>query len=214
MIEMCNVTKILNKKRVLDNISYVFEEGMVYGLHGVNGSGKTMILRALAGLIVPTDGAVLWNGKKLHEEISFPENTGLVIENMELLPRYTARENLTFLSKIKNRADAGDIENALKRVGLSHAMDMKVKKYSLGMKQRLNIAQAIFEKQDLILLDEPTNALDDEGVLQIYDIIREEKQRGATVVIATHHKEDLKKTCDVLLNIAHGEIISEAEKEI
>ena len=93
-------------------------------------------------------------------------------------------------------------------------MDMKVKKYSLGMKQRLNIAQAIFEKQDLILLDEPTNALDDEGVLQIYDIIREEKQRGATVVIATHHKEDLKETCDVLLNIAHGEILSEAEKEI
>ena len=208
MIEMRNVSKTINKNKVLDNISYKFGDGMVYGLHGANGSGKTMLLRALAGLIVPTEGQVIWNGRTLHEDISFPGNTGIVIENMELLPRYTARENLMFLSKIKNTAGAEDIEYTLKRVGLGNAIDKKVKKYSLGMKQRLNIAQAIFEKQDLILLDEPTNALDDQGVQQVYDIIKEEKQRGATVIIATHHKEDLRNTCDVLINVKDGAIVT------
>lgn len=206
MLEIRNVTKILNKKKVLDDISYTFDEKTIYGLHGINGSGKTMLLRLIAGLIVPTQGEVYWNNKKLHEDISFPGNVGIVIENMEMLPQYTARQNLRILSKLKNIANERDIENALKRVGLDEAMDMKVKKYSLGMKQRLNIAQAIFEKQNLILLDEPTNALDAEGVELIYDIVHEEKERGATVIIATHHKEDLDNMCDVLISVKAGRI--------
>ena len=125
---------------------------------------------------------------------------------MEMLPQYTARQNLRILSKLKNIASEDDIESALKRVGLDEAMDMNVKKYSLGMKQRLNIAQAIFEKQDLILLDEPTNALDEEGVGLIYDIVQKEKERGATVIIATHHKEDLDNMCDVLISVKSGRI--------
>ena len=206
MLEIRNVTKILNKKKVLDGISYTFDEKTIYGLNGINGSGKTMLLRLIAGLIVPTQGEVYWNNKKLHEDISFPGNVGIVIENMEMLPQYTARQNLRILSKLKNIANESDIENALKRVGLDEAMDMKVKKYSLGMKQRLNIAQAIFEKQNLILLDEPTNALDAEGVELIYDIVHEEKERGATVIIATHHKEDLDNMCDVLISVKAGRI--------
>lgn len=206
MLEIRNVTKILNKKKVLDGISYTFDEKTIYGLHGINGSGKTMLLRLIAGLIVPTQGEVYWNNKKLHEDISFPGNVGIVIENMEMLPQYTARQNLRILSKLKNIANERDIENALKRVGLDEAMDMKVKKYSLGMKQRLNIAQAIFEKQNLILLDEPTNALDAEGVELIYDIVHEEKEQGATVIIATHHKEDLDNMCDVLISVKAGRI--------
>lgn len=206
MLEIRNVTKILNKKKVLDGISYTFDEKTIYGLHGINGSGKTMLLRLIAGLIVPTQGEVYWNNKKLHEDISFPGNVGIVIENMEMLPQYTARQNLRILSKLKNIANESDIENALKRVELDEAMDMKVKKYSLGMKQRLNIAQAIFEKQNLILLDEPTNALDAEGVELIYDIVHEEKERGATVIIATHHKEDLDNMCDVLISVKAGRI--------
>lgn len=206
MLEIRNVTKILNKKKVLDGISYTFDEKTIYGLHGINGSGKTMLLRLIAGLIVPTQGEVYWNNKKLHEDISFLGNVGIVIENMEMLPQYTARQNLRILSKLKNIANESDIENALKRVGLDEAMDMKVKKYSLGMKQRLNIAQAIFEKQNLILLDEPTNALDAEGVELIYDIVHEEKERGATVIIATHHKEDLDNMCDVLISVKAGRI--------
>ena len=204
MIELKHVTKILKKNKVLDDISYAFEEGKVYGLYGENGSGKTMLLRAISGLIVPTEGEIICSGRKLHKDISFPENTGIVIENMELLPRFTARENLRILAKIRKIATEEDITEALNAVGLEPDSRKKVKKFSLGMKQRLNIAQAIFEKQKVILLDEPTNALDEGGVQQIYDLIKRERARKAIIIIATHHKEDLKEMCDVILRISNG----------
>lgn len=204
MIELKHVNKTLSKRLVLNDINYTFEDGMVYGLCGHNGSGKTMLLRAIAGLIVPDDGEVVIDGKTLHKDISFPPNVGLVIENMQLLPKYNAFDNLKLLADINKTATDGDIEDSLKRVGLTS--DLKVKKYSLGMKQRLNIAQAIFEKQTIILLDEPTNALDSDGVALIYNIICEEKERGATVIIATHHKEDLQQVCDVILTVSEGRL--------
>lgn len=209
MIQLQNVSKKIKTNQVLNNISYTFEEGKVYGLYGRNGSGKTMLLRAVSGLIRLDSGSIYVDGKKLHEEISFPENTGIVIENMELLPRFSARQNLKILAKIRNTADDRSITEALKRVGLDPDSRLKVKKFSLGMKQRLNIAQAIFEKQKLILLDEPTNALDEKGVGLIYDIIREEREKGAVIVIATHHKEDLEELCDVVLKIEEGKIVCE-----
>lgn len=209
MIQLQNVSKKIKTNQVLNNISYTFEEGKVYGLYGRNGSGKTMLLRAVSGLIRLDSGSIYVDGKKLHEEISFPENTGIVIENMELLPRFSARQNLKILAKIRNTADDRSITEALKRVGLDPDSTLKVKKFSLGMKQRLNIAQAIFEKQKLILLDEPTNALDEKGVGLIYDIIREEREKGAVIVIATHHKEDLEELCDVVLKIEEGKIVCE-----
>lgn len=204
MIEIKNVSKTLNKRLVLDNINYTFKDGTVYGLCGHNGSGKTMLLRAIAGLIVPSSGEVIIDGKKLHKDISFPPNAGIVIENMEMLPKYNAFDNLKLLADIKKIASDEDIRNVLERVGLSS--ELKVKKYSLGMKQRLNIAQAIFEKQSIILLDEPTNALDTDGVELIYKIIKEEKERGATVIIATHHKEDLQNVCDIILTVSEGRL--------
>ena len=209
MIQLQNVSKKIKTNQVLNNISYTFEEGKVYGLYGRNGSGKTMLLRAVSGLIRLDSGSIYVDGKKLHEEISFPENTGIVIENMELLPRFSARQNLKILAKIRNKADDRSITESLKRVGLDPDSTLKVKKFSLGMKQRLNIAQAIFEKQKLILLDEPTNALDEKGVGLIYDIIREEREKGAVIVIATHHKEDLEELCDVVLKIDEGKIVCE-----
>lgn len=209
MIQMQNVCKKLKSNQVLNNISYAFEEGKVYGLYGRNGSGKTMLLRAVSGLIQIDSGSIYIDGKKLHEEISFPENTGIVIENMELLPRFSARQNLKILAKIKNVADDRSITETLKRVGLAPDSALKVKKFSLGMKQRLNIAQAVFEKQKIILLDEPTNALDEKGVELIYDIIREERKKGAVIIIATHHKEDLEQLCDVVLKIEEGQIVCE-----
>lgn len=209
MLVFQNVTKVIKGKTVLSNVSYEFEEGMVYGLYGVNGSGKTMMLRMAAGLILPTEGEVIWNGAQLHKDISFPGNVGIVIENMELLPQYSAVDNLRYLARIRKTATEEDISSVLDRVGLSYARDMKVKKFSLGMKQRLNIAQAVFEKQDLILLDEPTNALDDDGIDLIYKVISEEKARGAVIIIATHHKNDLERMCDVLINVRQGGIISE-----
>lgn len=213
MIQLQNVTKRIKENTVLDNVSYTFKSGFVYGLYGQNGSGKTMLLRAISGLINLDSGGIFIDGEKLHDKIEFPPETGIVIENMELLPECSAKRNLQMLAKIKNIADEKDIIFSLERVGLDPDSEKKVKKFSLGMKQRLNIAQAIFENQKIILLDEPTNALDEEAVQLIYKIIREEKSRGATIIVATHHKEDLKEVCDVILKIAEGKIVEENENK-
>ena len=213
MIQLQNVTKRIKENTVLDNVSYTFKSGFVYGLYGQNGSGKTMLLRAISGLINLDSGSIFIDGEKLHDKIEFPPETGIVIENMELLPECSAKRNLQMLAKIKNIADEKDIIFSLERVGLDPDSDKKVKKFSLGMKQRLNIAQAIFENQKIILLDEPTNALDEEAVQLIYKIIREEKSRGATIIVATHHKEHLKEVCDVILKIAEGKIVEENENK-
>lgn len=213
MIQLQNVTKRIKENTVLDNVSYTFKSGFVYGLYGQNGSGKTMLLRAISGLINLDSGSIFIDGEKLHDKIEFPPETGIVIENMELLPECSAKRNLQMLAKIKNIVDEKDIRFSLERVGLDPDSDKKVKKFSLGMKQRLNIAQAIFENQKIILLDEPTNALDEEAVQLIYKIIREEKSRGATIIVATHHKEDLKEVCDVILKIAEGKIVEENENK-
>lgn len=213
MIQLQNVTKRIKENTVLDNVSYTFKSGFVYGLYGQNGSGKTMLLRAISGLINLDSGSIFIDGEKLHDKIEFPPETGIVIENMELLPECSAKRNLQMLAKIKNIADEKDIIFSLERVGLDPDSDKKVKKFSLGMKQRLNIAQAIFENQKIILLDEPTNALDEDAVQLIYKIIREEKSRGATIIVATHHKEDFKEVCDVILKIAEGKIVEENENK-
>ena len=213
MIQLQNVTKRIKENTVLDNVSYTFKSGFVYGLYGQNGSGKTMLLRAISGLINLDSGSIFIDGEKLHDKIEFPPETGIVIENMELLPECSAKRNPQMLAKIKNIADEKDIIFSLERVGLDPDSDKKVKKFSLGMKQRLNIAQAIFENQKIILLDEPTNALDEDAVQLIYKIIREEKSRGATIIVATHHKEDLKEVCDVILKIAEGKIVEENENK-
>ena len=204
MVEIKNYCKSIKSRPILNNVSYNFEYGKIYGIYGHNGSGKTMLLRAIAGLLVPDSGSVVIDGKVLHKDMSFPPSIGIVIENMNLLPQYNAFDNLKILGKIKKTATDEDITTAFERVGLKS--DLKVKKFSLGMKQRLNIAQAVFEKQKIILLDEPTNALDNDGVQLIYKLLKEEKERGALVVITTHHKEDLEEVCDVVLEMTEGEL--------
>ncbi|MDD7388753.1 MAG: ABC transporter ATP-binding protein [Lachnospiraceae bacterium] len=204
MVELNNVSKILRRRQVLDHVNYEFEYGKVYGLYGPNGSGKTMILRVLAGLVIPTEGEVLIDGKKLHRDISFPPETGLIIENMELIPQYTAVENLRLLAQINKTASEEDIRESLDRVGLSS--ELPVKKFSLGMKQRLNIAQAIFEKPRLILLDEASNALDEKGIEMLHRIVKDEKKRGACIIMATHNKSDMEQVCDRILKISEGKM--------
>ncbi|MDR2487021.1 MAG: ABC transporter ATP-binding protein [Clostridiales Family XIII bacterium] len=213
MIEVVNISKTIKKQRVLDCMSHRFERGRIYGLYGENGSGKTMLLRALAGLIHVDEGHISVDGQLLHSDISFPEKLGLVIEDMGMLPRFTAYENLSILSKIKKEYGKEDISNALRRVGLDPCSKKKVKAFSLGMRQRLNIAQAIFEKPDILLLDEPTNALDEEAVQTIYQLLKEEQARGAVIVAATHHREDLTALCDETIRISSGRLLADAAQE-
>lgn len=209
MIVIDNVSKTLKGNKVLDNIDYVFEEGKIYGLFGRNGCGKTMFLRMVAGLIIPDEGTVTIDGNVLHKDISFPKSTGIVIEHMEMLPEYSAYDNLKILAKINKIASDEDIIKVIQSVGLDPYSKKKVRKYSLGMKQRLNIAQAIFENQKIILLDEPTNAIDEDGIQLIYEKLKELRADGATIIMATHNKEDIEELCDEIIRIDGGRIVNE-----
>ena len=194
---------------ILDNINYTFEKGKIYGIIGRNGSGKTMLLRAICGLIFPDNGEVYIDDKQLHKDISFPDNCGVIIENSELLPNFSGFENLKILSKIKKTASDNDIIFALETVGLEPQNKKKVKAYSLGMKQRLSIAQAIFENPELLLMDEPTNALDEKGVDMIRNILQKFRDNDAIVLIASHNKEDIEILADEIINISDGKIIAD-----
>lgn len=208
MIDVKHVSKAIKGQPILDNITVSFTSGQIYGLRGKNGAGKTMLLRALAGLINLSNGEIVIDEKILHKDMDFPESLGILIENNNLLPEYTARKNLQLLAKIKKVATDEDIDTAIKRVGLDPNDKRIVKKFSLGMRQRLAIAQAIFEKPQLILLDEPTNAIDSDGVAQIRQVLLAEKERGATIIIASHSKEDLAILADRVFEMAEGHLKS------
>ena len=207
-----NYTKKIKDNVILDDISYTFEKGKIYGLYGRNGSGKTMLLRAISGLIKPTSGSVVVNGKIIGKDVDFSENTGIIIETLSLFPEYSAMDNLKMLAKIQNKATEEDIINTIQKVGLDPKNKRKIKTYSLGMKQKLNIAQAIFEDQELLLLDEPTNALDAQSVKNIYELFRELRNQEKTLIIASHVKEDLIKVCDQILYIENGKIQKEESR--
>lgn len=202
-IQIKNLSKEIKGKYVLNNINLSFEQGKIYGLYGRNGSGKTMLLRALAGLLIPTGGEIDMDGKILHKDMDFPENVGIIIENTSLLPQFDGFTNLKQLGKIRNVATDEDIDNALDTVGLK-GETKKVKAYSLGMRQRLSIAQAIFEKPELLLLDEPTNALDENYIDKVREILLREKDRGAIVIIASHNKDDLRILADEIISMSDG----------
>lgn len=202
-IQVKNLSKEIKGKYILNNINLSFEWGKIYGLYGRNGSGKTMLLRALAGLLIPTEGEIDMDGKILHKDMDFPENVGIIIENTSLLPQFDGFTNLKQLGKIRNVATDEDIDNALDTVGLK-GETKKVKAYSLGMRQRLSIAQAIFEKPELLLLDEPTNALDENYINKVREILLKEKDRGAIVIIASHNKDDLRILADEIISMSDG----------
>jgi len=205
-VEVKDYLKIIKGRTILDHVNYSFDSGKIYGLYGRNGSGKTMLMRAIAGLIYPTDGKVLIDGKELHKDISFPSDTGIIIENMELMPQYDAYTNLKLLSKIQKKATDEDIKEALDKVGLANTGKSKVRTFSLGMKQKLSIAQAIFERPKLLMLDEPTNALDEKSVEDVRNLLLELKNQGTTIIIASHNKEDINNLSDVVLEVDNGKI--------
>lgn len=199
-----NLSKTIKNNKILDNVNLTFESGHVYGLVGRNGSGKTMLMRAICGLIFPDSGKVIIDGKQLHKDISFPESCGIIIENTDLLPNFSAFDNLKMLSEIKNTANDNMIKSAIKSVGLDPDSKKKVKTFSLGMKQRLSIAQALFEDPDILLLDEPTNALDEDGVNDVRRILLEQKKKNKLIIIASHNKEDISLLSDTVISVSNG----------
>lgn len=205
-IQVKNLTKTIRKKTVLHDINITFESGNIYGLYGRNGCGKTMLLRALCGLIYPTEGEILYDGKILHKNMDFPENIGVVIENVELLSQYDATENLKLLAQIQGKIGEKEIKEVLEKVGLDPSDKKKVSTFSLGMKQKLAIAQAIMEKPEVLLLDEPTNGLDEESVKRIRELLLEEKERGCIILLASHNKEDLSILADHIVKMKEGTV--------
>lgn len=201
-----NYNKLIKKKEILNDINLTFESGKIYGLHGHNGSGKTMLLRAICGLILPTSGSVTVDGKTVGKDIEFPDSVGVIIENMSLIPEYTGFKNLQLLAGIKKKIGDSEIRDTLISVGLDPDDKRKVKEYSLGMKQKLNFAQAIMEKPELLLLDEPTNAMDVQTVEKVRSILAEMKEKGTLIIIASHNKEDLDALCDEFIDICDGKI--------
>lgn len=205
-IVLDGVTKRFRRHCVVDDVSVTLKSGEISGLRGVNGSGKTMLLRLICGLIYPTEGTVQIGGKVLGRDMTFPESIGVLIENPAFLDGYSGRENLRQLASIRGVIDDKRVDEVLELVGLSENAGKKYKKYSLGMKQRLGIAAAIMERPDIVLLDEPTNALDDSGVALARDILLAEKARGATVVVACHDFTFLRAVADTVYCLDAGKI--------
>lgn len=206
------IGKTIKKKQILKDVDLKLQSGKIYGFVGRNGSGKTMLFRALSGLMSVDEGTISLDGKVLHKDFSVLPSLGIVLENAGLYPNMTGMDNLMYLAEMTKRVGQDEVREAIRRVGLEPDDKRLYRKYSLGMKQRLAIAQAIMEHPDVIMLDEPTNSLDEFGVTEIRKIITEEKERGALVLLASHNKEDIKLLADELYRIEQGRIREESKE--
>lgn len=207
MIEIINYTKVIKGIKILDNVNLKLEKGKCYGIKGKNGSGKTMLMRAICGLIYPSSGYVMIDGKKICIDRSFPESVGVLIENPSFISGYTGLKNLELLASIQNKVGTSEIKETLEEVGLVPDDNRIYKKYSLGMKQKLGIAAAFMERPEVIILDEPINAIDESGVERVKSMILKAKQRGAVIITACHDAEELNQLSDEIINIQEGKII-------
>lgn len=206
-LEVKGISKYFGKTCVLNNINLEMETGHIYGFWGRNGSGKTMLMRIISGLVFPSDGAVIIGGEQLGKDISFPRSIGALIENPGFIPGYSGFKNLKILASIQNKISDEDIREVMLHIGLDPDDRKKAKKYSLGMKQKLGIAAALMEKPDLILLDEPTNALDENSTKVLKEILLEHKRRGALLIVACHIREELEYLSDEIICLNEGHVI-------
>lgn len=205
-LEIDNVSKKIGADYVLKGIRLSMEKGKVYGLQGKNGCGKSMLMRVICGLVLPTEGVVRIDGEILGKDISFPRSAGVFIEKPGFLDSYTGFQNLEMLASIRNTIGESEIRSVMQRVGLGDVMDKKYKKYSLGMKQKLGIAAAIMERPELVILDEPANALDEKSERDMWQIVKEEKERGALVILSCHASELLETAADEVFQMDMGTI--------
>lgn len=211
-VQVIDLEKTIQKNTVLKSINLTLSGGHIYGLRGKNGCGKTMLMRCIAGLIRPTKGYILINGKRLHKQLDFPPDTGILLENPSFLDSFTGYENLELLAGIQKNINKIQIQNTLQIVGLNPDDKRKYKKYSLGMKQRLGIAGAILGEPELILLDEPINAIDEDGVEEIRQVLLELKNKRKLIIVACHDREELELLADTVFVMSQGEVVDCYEK--
>lgn len=206
-IEVQNAVKRFRDQVVLKNVSISFEKGQIHGIVGRNGSGKTVLFKCICGLMHPEEGVILVNGKRVGRDVDMPEDIGAIIEAPGFLPNYSGYKNLRFLANIRRKIGKEEIVNVLKTVGLDPESRKHVGKYSLGMRQRLGIAQAIMEDPEILILDEPMNGLDNAGVQDIRALLLELKAQGKTILLASHNHEDIAALCDTVHEMDGGVLL-------
>lgn len=203
-IEIQHVTKKFKEDTVLYDINISMERGKVYGFAGNNGSGKTVLMKCICGFLPVTEGSIRVNGKVIGKEVDFPESLGVIIETPGFLTNLTGLRNLEILAGLRGIIARKDIENAIRKAGLDPALKKSVSKYSLGMRQRLGIAQAIMEDPEFLILDEPFNGLDKHGVADIRSLLLDLKKQGKTIILASHNSEDIRILCDKVYEMDGG----------
>lgn len=209
LIEIKNISKMIRGQVILENISMSLSAGKIYGLKGVNGSGKSMLMRCILGLIRTNGGEISINGQVLGKDIEFPSSVGFLLESPTFLDQYSAYKNLKILSDMNHILRESEIKEVIHRVKLNPNDKKKYRKFSLGMKQRLGIANAIMEKPDILILDEPTNALDKDGIELVQEIILEEKKRGALIILACHDQIFLERVADEIICLDQGRVVQD-----
>ena len=203
-VSVRNITKTFGRECVLNGISRDFEKGKIHGIVGNNGSGKTVLMKCICGFLLPDEGIVLVNGKRVGIDMDFPPDLGIIIETPGFLPGLSALRNLEILASLNKKTGLSDIADSIRQVGLDPTDKKPVGKYSLGMRQRLGIAQAIMENPSLLILDEPLNGLDKQGVIEMRKLIKGLKDDGKTVILASHNQMDIDELCDTVCEMDAG----------
>ena len=203
-ISVQSVMKKFGEETVLHSVSRNFEEGRIHGIVGNNGSGKTVLMKCICGFLLPTQGRILVNEKRVGKDCDFPDDIGIIIETPGFLPGLTGMKNLQILASLKRKVSSEVIRQTIERVGLDPSMKKPVGKYSLGMRQRLGIAQAIMEDPSVLILDEPFNGLDKHGATQMRELIKGLKKQGKTVLLASHNQVDIDELCDTVCEMDAG----------
>ena len=206
IIKVDNVIKKFGSEIALNNVSIEFEKGKIYGIVGRNGSGKTVLFKTIIGFLKPASGRIIVDGKEIGRDTDFADHIGIIIETPGFLSAYSGYKNLEYLASIKNIIGKKEIKESMERVGLDPNSKKKVGTYSLGMRQRLGIAQAIMENPDILILDEPMNGLDNQGVEEVRNILLNLKEEGKSIILASHNKEDIEALCDEVYEMDHGKL--------
>lgn len=206
MIEIKNITKSYDERKILDDVSINFEEGKIYGIIGQNGSGKSVLLKVMSGFITPDQGTIIYDGKDINKEETFPDNTGILLDNSGFVPNLTGFDNLKLLATINKTIDDNEIIEELKNVNLLEEKDKKYYKYSLEMRKKLGICQAIMEHQKYVILDEPFSGIDKGSLAMIYDYLKKIKSEGRTLIISTHTSDRAKDLYDEIYELEEGKL--------